>query len=65
MVLRIKTIIRCENEGKPSGTMDMLIAAHSIAADAVLITNDKAFYNVKHHLTLQDWTKPIAQVLSG
>lgn len=51
----------CENEGKPLGTMDMLIAAHSIAADAVLITNDKAFYNVK----LQDWTKPIAQVLSG
>ena len=48
----------CENEGRPLGTMDMLIAAHSIAADAVLITNDKAFYNVKHHLTLQDWTKP-------
>lgn len=49
----------CENEGKPLGTMDMLIAAHSIAADAVLITNDKAFYNVEHHLTLQDWTKPV------
>ncbi len=51
----------CENEGRPLGTMDMLIAAHSIAADAVLITNDKAFYNVKHHLTLQDWTKPIEE----
>ena len=49
----------CENEGKPLGTMDMLIAAHSVAVDAVLITNDQAFYNVKHHLTLQDWTKPI------
>lgn len=49
----------CENEGKPLGTMDMLIAAHSIAAGAVLITSDKAFYNVKHHLILQDWTEPI------
>ncbi len=48
----------CEKEGKPLGTMDMLIAAHSVAVGAVLITNDKAFYNVGHHLTLQDWTKP-------
>jgi len=46
----------CENEAKPLGAMDMLIAAHSVAAGAVLITNDKAFYNVKHRLALQDWT---------
>ena len=49
----------CENEGKPLGSMDMLIAAHSVAVGTVLITNDKAFYNVKHHLALQDWTDPI------
>ena len=49
----------CENEGKPLGTMDMLIASHSVAAGTVLITNDQAFYNVKHYLELQDWTKPI------
>jgi len=49
----------CENEGKSLGTMDILIAAHSVAADAILITSDKAFYNVKHHLKLEDWTKPI------
>lgn len=48
----------CENEGKPLGIMDMLIVAHSIAVGAVLITNDKAFYNVEHHLVLEDWTKP-------
>lgn len=48
----------CENEGKPLGNMDMLIAAHSIAVGAVLITNDKAFYNVAHHLMLEDWSKP-------
>ncbi len=49
----------CENEGKPLGAMDMLIAAHSVAAETVLITNDKAFYNVQHFLKLEDWTKPI------
>ena len=49
----------CENEGKPLGAMDMLIAAHSVAVGTILITNDKAFYNVEHHLLLQDWTKSI------
>ena len=49
----------CENESKPLGNMDMLIAAHSVAVGAVLITNDKAFYNVKHHLMLEDWSKPL------
>ena len=48
-----------ENEGKSLGTMDMLIAAHSVATGAILITSDKAFYNIAHHLMLQDWTKPI------
>ena len=33
----------CESEGKPLGVMDMLIAAHSVAVKAVLITNDKAY----------------------
>lgn len=48
----------CEREGTPLGTMDMLIAAHSIAAGAVLVTNDRAFYNVGRYLTLVDWTQP-------
>jgi len=47
----------CENIGKPLGTMDRLIAAHSISADTKLITNDKAFYNVSKFLDLQDWSK--------
>lgn len=49
----------CENEGTPLGSMDMLIAAHSVAVGAVLITNDKAFYNLAQYLKLEDWTKPI------
>jgi len=47
----------CDKEGKPLGNMDMLIAAHSVAVATVLITNDKAFYNVAHHLVLEDWTR--------
>ena len=46
----------CEKEGKSLGNMDMLIAAHSLAVGAVLVTNDRAFYNVERHLTLEDWT---------
>ena len=48
----------CESEGTPLGTMDMLIAAHSVAVGAVIVTNDQAFYKVKHHLSLEDWTRP-------
>ena len=47
----------CESEGTPLGTMDMLIAAHSVAVGAVLVTNDQAFFKVKHHLSLEDWTR--------
>jgi tRNA(fMet)-specific endonuclease VapC len=46
----------CEAEGKSLGAMDILIAAHSVAAKATLVTNDKAFYNVAHHLVLEDWS---------
>jgi tRNA(fMet)-specific endonuclease VapC len=44
-------------ESKSLSTMDRLIAAHSIAADAVLVTNGKSFHKVEHHLTLEDWTQ--------
>lgn len=37
--------------------MDMLIAAHSLSANATLITNDKAFYNISQLLDLQDWSQ--------
>lgn len=46
----------CDQEGKQLGTMDILIASHSLAVEAVLITNDKAFYQLKNYLKLEDWT---------
>lgn len=53
----------CEREGKPLGTMDMLIAAHCKSVNCTLITNDKAFYNIAHKLSLQDWTKPVHEII--
>jgi len=47
----------CESEGKSLSAMDMLIASHSLATEATLVTNDKAFYQMKHLLQLEDWTK--------
>ncbi len=46
----------CEHEGKSLSAMDMLIAAHSVAVKATLITHDKAFYQVGHLLALEDWS---------
>ena len=47
----------CEKEGKNLGTMDMLIAAHSVALGAILVTHDKAFLQLKKYLVVEDWTK--------
>ena len=46
-----------EKAGKPLAAMDMLIAAHANSCGAILVTNDKAFYNVRKFLSLEDWTK--------
>lgn len=51
---RLRTL--CEKESKPLGNMDMLIASHAVAVNAKLVSNDKAFYRVEHHITLEDWT---------
>jgi tRNA(fMet)-specific endonuclease VapC len=42
--------------GKPIGEMDMLIAAHAIAADAVLVTNNtRHFKRIKLPLMMTNW----------
>jgi tRNA(fMet)-specific endonuclease VapC len=45
-----------EQHGKPLGALDLLIAAHAVQHDAVLVTNDKAF-SVVPGLRLEDWTQ--------
>jgi tRNA(fMet)-specific endonuclease VapC len=47
---------RLEHAVKPLGSLDLLIAAHALANNAVLVTNDRAFKNIKH-MVIADWTK--------
>lgn len=45
-------------EGKALGTLDMLIAAHAVEQDAVLVTNDGAFAQIEA-LRLEDWLQEV------
>ncbi len=49
-------IIRAELErrGTPIASLDLLIAAHALAVDAVLVTSDRAFRHVAG-LRIEDW----------
>jgi tRNA(fMet)-specific endonuclease VapC len=51
--------VACENMGKTLGTMDLLIAAHSLAAHSILVTSDKAFYQIEPLLRLEDWARQV------
>jgi tRNA(fMet)-specific endonuclease VapC len=37
-----------EREGRPMGNLDMMIGAHALAVEAVLVTNDRAFSRIKN-----------------
>jgi tRNA(fMet)-specific endonuclease VapC len=45
-----------EREGTPFGSLDLMIAAHGLAAGLILVTNDQVFRRIKG-LKIQDWTK--------
>ena len=44
-----------ERTGKPMGNLDLLIAAHAISAQLVLVTHDHVFRRIKR-LKVEDWT---------
>ena len=44
-----------ERRGEPMADLDLMIAAHALADDAVLVTNDAAFRRITH-LKTEDWT---------
>jgi tRNA(fMet)-specific endonuclease VapC len=44
-----------ERTGKLLGNLDMLIAAHAIAAGAILVTNNKAFAQVQDLEGIVNW----------
>lgn len=45
-----------EREDTPMGNLGMLIAAHALAIDCVLVTHDRIFRRVKN-LKTEDWTR--------
>ena len=47
-----------EKAGKGIGSLDLLIAAHAMSVDGILVTADKAFRNVPG-LAVEDWTQTI------
>ena len=45
-----------ERDGQTMGNLDVMIGAHALAADVILVTNDRAFGRIKK-LKVEDWTK--------
>ena len=45
----------CEATGVSLAPLDMMIAAHAVAAGAVLVTRDKAFSRVPDPLKAENW----------
>lgn len=45
----------CEAKGVSPAPLDMMIAAQAVAADAVLVTNDKAFSRLPDPLRTENW----------
>jgi tRNA(fMet)-specific endonuclease VapC len=46
-----------ERQGKPIGSLDMLIAAHALSLNAVLITNNEREFKKVSNLKIENWTK--------
>jgi tRNA(fMet)-specific endonuclease VapC len=48
---------RLVSSGQPIGELDMMIAAHALAAGAVLVTNNLRHYDrIAQPLTLENWS---------
>lgn len=47
----------CEVKGVTLAPLDMMIAAHAVAARATLVTRDKIFSRVPDSLKTDDWTE--------
>lgn len=44
-----------ERNGTPIGALDMMIAAHALCLDLVLVTNNKKEFSRVPHLRIEDW----------
>ncbi len=46
-----------EEHGEPMGNLDLMIAAQALAAELILVSNDRVFRRVKG-LKVEDWSRP-------
>ena len=46
-----------EKQGRPIGSLDMLIAAHALSIDCTLITNNEREFIRVPHLKIDNWLK--------
>ena len=46
---------RLERQGTPIGSLDMLIAAHALSINSVLITNNESEFGRVSHLKIENW----------
>ena len=46
-----------EKQGTPVGSMDMLIAAHALSLNCILVTNNEREFRLIPNLKIQNWTK--------
>ena len=53
---RLVLVGKGRKENEPIGNLDMMIAAQALAVEAVLVTSDRAFRQVKG-LKIRDWSK--------
>ena len=44
-----------EKQGTPIGSLDMLIAAHALSIDSVLITNNESEFKRVSNLKIENW----------
>ena len=49
-----------QKQGKGIGNLDLLIAAHAVSIDAILVTNDQAIFQVPN-VKIEDWTSQLVQ----
>jgi tRNA(fMet)-specific endonuclease VapC len=47
----------CDAKGVTLAPLDMMIAAHAVATDAILVTRDRAFAHVLDSSKIDGWTK--------
>lgn len=52
-----------EREGRPIGPFDLLIAAHALSRDVVLVTNTTREFARVEGLRVEDWTSPSPDAL--